>query len=117
VIGEATYAEMMGDRTDLRLSREDVAVVDNLKRAGIPVVVVIYSGRPLVIDEIVGKADAIVAAWLPGTEGDGIADVLFGDHKPLGKLSYTWPQGSTPTFQRDDPAYKTMYPLGYGLKY
>jgi len=117
VIGEPPYAEMTGDRTDLRLSREDVAVVENLKRSGIPVVAVIYSGRPLVIDDIVGKADAIVAAWLPGTEGDGIADILFGVHKPTGKLSYTWPSGETVTFQRRDTTYKALYPLGHGLVY
>ncbi|MEO8661811.1 MAG: glycoside hydrolase family 3 C-terminal domain-containing protein, partial [Bryobacteraceae bacterium] len=117
VIGEPPYAEMMGDRTDLRLSREDVAVVENLKRAGIPVVAVIYSGRPLIIDDIIGKADAIVAAWLPGTEGDGIADILFGAHKPTGKLSYTWPSGETVTFQRRDTTYKSLYPLGHGLLY
>jgi beta-glucosidase len=117
VIGEPPYAEMMGDRTDLRISREDVAVVENLKRAGIPVVAVIYSGRPLVIDDIIGKADAIVAAWLPGTEGDGIADILFGVHKPTGKLSYTWPSGETVTFQRRDTTYKALYPLGHGLLY
>ena len=117
VIGETPYAEMQGDRTDLNLAAEDVAVVDNLKRAGIPVVVVLVSGRPLAIDDLLPKADAVVAAWLPGTEGDGVADVLFGQSKPSGKLSFTWPSGSSTSFHLGDPGYKTLFPFGYGLGY
>lgn len=115
VIGELPYAEMFGDRTDLHLAAEDVAVVDRLKSAGIPVIVVLISGRPLVIDSISDKADAIVAAWLPGSEGDGVADVLFGDHKPTGKLSFTWPRGDSTSLARSDPGYKTLFEFGYGL--
>ena len=115
VIGETPYAEMQGDRTDLRIAAEDVAVVDRLKSAGIPVVAVIVSGRPLLIDSILEKADAIVAAWLPGSEGDGVADVLFGDYKPTGKLSFTWPRGDSTSFERSDPGYKTLFPFGHGL--
>ncbi|HET7841481.1 MAG TPA: glycoside hydrolase family 3 protein, partial [Terriglobia bacterium] len=77
VIGETPYAEMMGDRVEMTLGADDVAVVRNLKRAGIPVLVVVVSGRPLVIDEILPLADAVITAWLPGTEGDGVADVLY----------------------------------------
>lgn len=117
VIGETPYAEMMGDRTDLRLSAEDVAVVEKIKAAGIPVVVVLLSGRPMVIDAILGKADAIVAAWLPGSEGDGVADVLFGDYKPTGKLSFTWPKGESTSLHLGDAGYKALYSLGYGLSY
>jgi beta-glucosidase len=116
VIGELPYAEMFGDRTDLLLAPEDVAVVDRLKSAGIPVIVVLVSGRPLVIDSILGKADAIVAAWLPGSEGAGVADVIFGDYKPTGKLSFTWPRGDSTSLARDDPGYKTLFELGYGLR-
>ena len=116
-LGEAPYAEMMGDRTDLRLAKEDIAVVENLKSAGVPVVAVIFSGRPLVIDEILGKTEAIIAAWLPGTEGDGIADVLFGDSKPTGKLSFTWPSGDSTSFHRGDAGYRTLYAFGHGLEY
>jgi beta-glucosidase len=115
VIGEKPYAEMQGDRTDLHLAAEDVAVVDRLKSAGIPVVAVIVSGRPLLIDSILEKVDAIVAAWLPGTEGDGVADVLFGDYKPTGKLSFTWPRGDSTNLERSDPGYKTLFPFGHGL--
>jgi beta-glucosidase len=103
VIGETPYAEMRGDRKELTVSPEDIAAVKAVKAAGIPVVVVIVSGRPLQLGEIAGQADAIVAAWLPGTEGAGVADVLFGDHKFTGKLSFAW----------KDPALK----VGDGLKY
>lgn len=115
VIGETPYAEMVGDRVDLSLSSEDVAVVRNLKNAGIPVLVVLVSGRPLLIDEILPDADAVVAAWLPGTEGDGVADVLFGAWKPSGKLSFTWPRASSTTFHLGERGYETLFPFGYGL--
>ena len=117
VIGETPYAEMMGDRTDLKLAPEDVAAVEAVKSSGIPVVVVLFSGRPMVIDAILGKADAIVAAWLPGSEGEGVTDVLFGDTKPTGKLSFTWPSGDSTSFHIGDPGYKTLYKFGYGLGY
>src|SRR6185369_16770612 len=67
VIGETPYAEMIGDRKTLELGEEDVAVVEKMKQAGMPVVVVLLSGRPLIIDKVIDKADAFVAAWLPGT--------------------------------------------------
>ena len=92
VIGETPYAEMQGDRADLALDPADVATVRALKKAGARVVVVLVSGRPMILEPILADADAIVAAWLPGTEGQGVADVLFGDHKPTGKLSYSWPR-------------------------
>jgi beta-glucosidase len=117
VVGEVSYAEMMGDRYEINLAQEDAAVIDNLKSRGIPVVVVLVSGRPLMIDSILAKADAIVAAWLPGTEGDGVADVLFGDSKPVGKLSFTWPRGDSTTLHLGDPGYRTLFPLGHGLTY
>ena len=117
VIGEQPYAETNGDRKDLNLSKEDVALVRNLRSAGVPTVAVVYSGRPIILDEILEHADAIVAAWLPGTEGDGVTDVLFGDHKPTGKLSFTWPSGKSTSFHRGDAGYKTLFPLDFGLRY
>jgi beta-glucosidase len=115
VIGETPYAEMQGDREDLHLAKEDVAAVANLKSAGIPVIAVLISGRPLIIDEILGKADAIVAAWLPGTEGDGVADVLLGVHKSTGKLGFTWPRGTSTSLHRGDAGYQTLFPFGHGV--
>ena len=73
VVGETPYAEMMGDRRDLALSESDMATIANAKKAGIPVVVVLFSGRPLIINDALAQADAFVAAWLPGTEGLGVA--------------------------------------------
>jgi len=81
------------------------------------VVVVLVSGRPLIIDDILDKADAIVAAWLPGSEGHGVADVLFGDYKPTGKLSFTWPRGDSTSLKRGDAGHQTLYALGHGLSY
>lgn len=117
VIGEQPYAEGRGDREDLHLSSSDVQIVDNLKNAGLKVVAVIISGRPVFLDDIIGKADAIVAAWLPGTEGDGVADVLFGAYEPRGKLSFTWPKASSSTLHLGDPGYRKLFDFGYGLTF
>ncbi|HEY3840782.1 MAG TPA: glycoside hydrolase family 3 C-terminal domain-containing protein, partial [Bryobacteraceae bacterium] len=107
VVGEKPYAEGNGDRADLSLSPADAAVVQKVKSAGVPVAVVVYSGRPLVLGDTLEKANAVVAAWLPGTEGQGIADVLLGAYKPTGKLSFSWPQAMG----------KMLFPVGYGLSY
>jgi beta-glucosidase len=115
IIGERPYAEFQGDRADVTLAAEDVAVVDRLKSSGVAVIAVLVSGRPLLIDAILGKADAIIAAWWPGTEGAGVADVLFGDYKTTGRLSFTWPRGDTSTFARGDAGYRTLFPFGHGL--
>lgn len=117
VIGERPYAEFFGDRTSLELAPEEIAVVERMKSAGISVVVVLVSGRPLIIDKILDKADAIVAAWLPGSEGTGVADVLLGASRPTGKLSFTWPRGDSTSLARGDPGYKTLFPFGHGLSY
>jgi beta-glucosidase len=109
VIGETPYAEMKGDRADLSLDEEDIATVKAVKAAGIPVVVVVVSGRPLVLGEVADQAGAILAAWLPGTEGQGVADVLFGDYKPTGKLSFTWP--------RANGSREPLYAYAYGMKF
>jgi beta-glucosidase len=92
VVGEMPYAEMKGDRSDLNLSPADVALVQKAKAAGVPVVTVLLSGRPLILGAALDASDAFLAAWLPGTEGQGVADVLFGDYKPTGKLPRQWPR-------------------------
>jgi beta-glucosidase len=118
VIGETPYAEGVGDRSDLALSAADVAAVQAVKRAGVPVVVVLVSGRPMILDAILREADAIVAAWLPGTEGAGVADVLFGDHAPTGKLPHSWPRAmSQVPINWGDASYDPLFPYGYGLSY
>jgi beta-glucosidase len=118
VIGETPYAEGYGDRSDLSLSAADVAAVQAVKRAGVPVVVVLVSGRPMILDAILGDADAIVAAWLPGTEGPGVADVLFGDYAPTGRLSHSWPRRmSQLPINGGDASYDPLFAYGYGLTY
>ena len=118
VIGEAPYAEMQGDREDLSLDKEDVTAVENMKKAGIPVVVILISGRPMTIDKILDKCDAIIAAWLPGTEGQGVADVLFGDYKPTGKLSFSWPRSTSQIpMNTGDRNYNPLFKYGFGLTY
>jgi beta-glucosidase len=118
VIGEQPYAEFFGDRQDLELTADDIAVVENMKEAGIPVVVVLLSGRPLIIEKVLANCDAFVAAWLPGTEGQGVADVIFGDHKPTGKLSVSWPRSSATTpVNVGDADYDPLFKYGDGLSY
>jgi beta-glucosidase len=118
VIGEEPYAEMKGDRKELTLSREDLEVVKTMKNAGIPVTVVLLSGRPMILGEVLDQADAVVAAWLPGSEGQGVADVLLGKFKPTGKLSFTWPRAIKPTPSPTGGAdYDVLFKVGYGLTY
>jgi beta-glucosidase len=119
VIGENPYAEGKGDRMDLTVAPEDAAAVAAMKVAGIPVVVVVLSGRPLILGDVAEQADALVAAWLPGTEGGGVTDVLFGDAKPTGKLSFTWPRAmdQIPLGHNKAPAGNPLFPLGFGLGY
>ncbi|MGA9769027.1 MAG: glycoside hydrolase family 3 N-terminal domain-containing protein [Blastocatellia bacterium] len=118
VIGEKPYAEMFGDRTDLSLDNDDVTAIENMKKAGIRVVAVLMSGRPLIIDKVLDKCDAFVAAWLPGSEGQGIADVLFGDYKPTGKLSVSWPRSMAQIpINFGDANYDPLFKYGFGLNY
>jgi len=118
VIGEKPYAEGYGDRSGLTLSQHDRQLVATMKKAKIPLVVILFSGRPMILNEVLDQADALLAAWLPGTEGQGIADVLFGDYKPTGKLSFTWPKSmeQIPINIGDQP-YEPLFEYGYGLSY
>ena len=115
VIGEKPYAEMIGDRKDLKLDNEDLGVIKRFTDNDIPVVVVLLSGRPMIVTDEVGKWDGFIAAWLPGTEGTGVADVLFGDYKPTGKLSFSWPKSMNqfPIDPNDDH----LFSFGFGLTY
>ncbi len=118
VIGEKPYAEGQGDRTDLNLSQEDIELITKIRSKGIPLVVILISGRPMIITNIIEDCDAFIAAWLPGTEGDGVADVLFGDYKPTGKLSHSWPRSmSQIPINIGDNNYNPLFPYGYGLTY
>lgn len=117
VVGEMPYAEGVGDRSDLSLSPQDLAMIDNIASTGTPIVLVVISGRPMVLGSALEKASAVVAAWLPGTEGAGVSDVLFGIHKPSGKLSFSWPKsmGQLPVDESGPTA--PLFPFGFGLTY
>jgi beta-glucosidase len=118
VVGEGPYAEFKGDSDDLSLSKEDQAAVANAKKAGAPVVMVVISGRPLILGDTLAQADAVVAAWLPGSEGAGVADVLLGDHKPTGKLPVSWPRSMAQIpINVGDASYDPLFAYGFGLTY
>jgi beta-glucosidase len=112
VVGELPYAEMEGDRADLRLSAADQALIKQAHATGAPVITILLSGRPLILGEALENSDALIAAWLPGTEGQGVADVLFGDSKPTGRLPQPWPRNNKSV---GDAIAKPLFPLGFGL--
>lgn len=113
-VGEQPYAEMKGDRQDLNLSAEDAALIAKAKAAGAPVVTLLYSGRPLVLGSALDNSDAFVAAWLPGTEGQGMTDVLFGNRPFTGKLPRLWPSNNE-QLAVDRAAGQAQFPVGFGL--
>ena len=120
VVGERPYAEGVGDRSNLSLDEDDISAIANIKKTGIPVAVLLISGRPMIIDKALPLADAFMAAFLPGTEGKGVADVLFGDYKPTGKLSFSWPKSMDQLpLNTNGPkvSYDPLFPFGDGLSY
>jgi beta-glucosidase len=122
VVGEPPYAEGDGDNQDPTLSSADFATIAAVKAAKVPFVIVLFSGRPLILADSKGvsaldESNAFVAAWLPGSEGDGITDVLFGDYKPTGKLSFSWPSSVGQLPIHDGDGKVPLFPLGFGLTY
>ncbi|KAF5446373.1 hypothetical protein F2P56_032008 [Juglans regia] len=115
VVGEQPYAETKGDNLNLTLPEPGPSTINNVCGA-VKCVVVVVSGRPLVIEPYLASMDALVAAWLPGSEGQGVADALFGDYGFSGKLARTW-------FKRvdqlpmnvGDQHYDPLFPFGFGL--
>ena len=126
VYGEEPYAEGHGDRDNLlfqRGSKRDLALLKRLKSQGIPVVSVLISGRPMWVNAEMNASNAFVAAWLPGSEGRAIADVLLTDrlgqlqYDFTGKLSFSWPNSPEQNVNRFDEDYQPLLPYGFGLKY
>ncbi len=123
VIGETPYAEYKGDilssgERSLALDDYDTTAIDNVKKSGVPMIIVLISGRPMIISDALKGAKAFLAAWLPGTEGEGIADVLFGDYAPTGKLSFSWPKTMEEIpIHMGDTNYDPLFPYCFGLTY
>lgn len=127
VFGEDPYAEYEGDLESLSFSAGNpgpLELLRRLKRQGIPIVSVFLSGRPLWVNPELNASTAFVAAWLPGTEGGGIADVLFRDQEGevgydfRGRLSYSWPMYPSQTrLNRNDADYEPLFGYGFGLSY
>jgi beta-glucosidase len=116
VIGEQPYAEGVGDRTDLTLDRDQMAMVRRLRKLGIPLITILISGRPMIINPVLHSSDAMFAAWLPGTEGNGIADLLFGDYIPSGHLPATWPKSMEQIpINFGDDNYNPLFPCQFAI--
>jgi beta-glucosidase len=123
VLAEKPYAEGVGDLKDISLQDQEIKLIEAVRKQSKTVVVILVSGRPRVITDQFPLAEAWVAAWLPGTEGGGVADVLFGDYPFTGKLSYSWPRSNEQLpINVNNSANKTgcdapLFPFGYGLTY
>ena len=118
VIGEKPYSEGWGDRESLDLSKEDKKILKRVKKKNLPYLIILISGRPMIIESELKDCDAFIAAWLPGTEGSGIADVVYGDYNPTGKLSMSWPRSMKQIpINIGDKSYDPLFSFGYGLTY
>ncbi|CAN6237028.1 unnamed protein product [Urochloa humidicola] len=117
VVGEPPYAETAGDNMNLTIPAPGPAIIGNVC-GSIRCVIVVISGRPLVVEPyLLDAVDALVAAWLPGTEGEGVADVLFGDYGFTGKLSRTWFRSVDQLpMNAGDAHYDPLFPFGFGLE-
>lgn len=120
VLAEFPYVEWHGDSAFLDLDPANAAIIERVRERSEKLIIVLLSGRPVMISDYLLASDAFVAAWLPGTEGAGITDVLFGDQPFVGRLPYTWPRSidqipfdfaNLPQTGCDAP----LFPFGYGL--
>jgi len=128
VVGESPYAEFFGDiggemnKYQLTLTETHQNYISAYVEKGIKTVVILISGRPLVVSKQIKQTDAFVAAWLPGSEGHGIAEVLFGEYDFKGRLPHSWPKSEEnysgkygPNFW--DSSNEPLFPIGFGLDY
>jgi beta-glucosidase len=115
-IGEKPYAEGNGDTNTLAISNADATEVSDICSHVTKCVVVLYSGRPMIINTQLSQSSAFVAAWIGSTEGAGITDVLFGDYSFTGKLTYTWPNSVTQEpCNQNNGCTGALFPYGYGI--
>ncbi|KAM1124675.1 hypothetical protein ACFX11_040242 [Malus domestica] len=115
VVGEHPYAETLGDSTNLTMAEPGPSIISNVCES-VKCIVILITGRPIVIEPYISSIDALVAAWLPGSEGQGITDVLFGDHGFSGKLARTWFRTVDQLpMNVGDSHYDPLFPLGHGL--
>ena len=118
VIGEYPYAEGYGDDGELSISPFDQAVLNKCYASNKKLIVIMLSGRPLIINKHINNWDSFLAAWLPGMAGEGITDVLYGNYNPTGKLSFSWPKNITQIpIDIMDNNYDPLFEFGFGLSY
>ena len=118
VIGEDPYTEMEGDSDQLYISEIDKKSIQIVEEMNIPYTIVLITGRPLVVNDELENANSFLVAWLPGTEGNGVSDVLFGDVNLTGKLSFSWPKSmDNVPVNFDQENYDPKFKLGFGLTY
>ena len=108
---------MKGDSDQLYLSAKDKESIDKVKNMNIPYVIVLITGRPLIVNETIDNSNAFLVAWLPGTEGGGVADILFGEKDLQGRLSFSWPKSMEDIPCNYDNNCEPLFPLGFGLTY
>jgi len=114
--GQLNISEPYGHSIELKeLHPEDYQVIKDLSDKGIPVVAILISGRTLVINDELKKSAAFIAAWLPGSEGQGVSDMLFGDFDFQGKLSFSWPKASYTEKTKTKTKIKPLFPIGFGM--
>jgi len=118
VIGEYPYAEGYGDNGELAISPFDQSVLEKCYASNKELIVIMLSGRPLIINKHIDNWDSFLAAWLPGMAGEGVIDVLYGNYNPTGKLSFSWPKNITQIpIDVKDSDYDPLFKFGFGLRY
>ncbi len=116
VIGEQPYVEYHGDANDLTVQDSQIRMIRDLRQHGLPIITLLVSGRPMIIPHVLHDSDVFIASWLPGTEGDGIAEILFGHHDPSGLLPMSWPRSMDQIpINVGDVSYDPLFAYGHGI--